>query len=534
MESTLKTNWFTRAAAFLEAGRVPNAKIYLAGLPLVFLSSIATHATEPSDKNLALYALANLLSLAMVVMAVFLLLPWLKSSSRNAIAVISIFGLFIGTLKGVTTAGFVVGLGLETSFETALTARFITPLIGLWFALAGAGIQAALTNFEDARRRLILRKIKLRDQDDRNAIPGLDDFLNKAQMLIPSSSADPRQISSLIFDLVQKQLRPLIYDLWRGESQKHPSFRLSDLYRRAIGTLPYSTLLASAIHGVTSIGSFDPSGATYWPIAALITFLTTAIVLALANALRGRLKGLRRAPLTTLIVTSLLASAALHLSLTIWGFDSWNPHWSIWLVSAWWVGSLVVIIGVVRAAVATNRENLEQLLELHGLGGGNEPEQLADYLQQRELANHLHSNLQNHLLAQAIRLEGTNDIDLRAELEQLRKTLEGAKNPAPPAESGMAEIAKRWQGIVKLDVQFSTTPTPEICEAIEEAISNAYRHGKAKHISVSLTAAELLVTDDGYGPTGGESGVGTHYFSTLGPWSLTPRQQGGAELRISL
>lgn len=530
----MKTNWLTRAAAFLEAGRVPNAKIYFAGLPLVFLSSVATHVTNPSGTELAFYSLANLASLGILILAVVLLLPWLRTSKLNPIVLIAIFGIFLGSLKAVSTAGFVVALNLEPSLEYALTSRFFTPLVGLWFALAGAGLQAALINFENARTRLILRKVKLQDRDNQRAIPALDEFLGKAQALIKSSSADPRQISSLIFDLVQKQLRPLIYDLWRGESQKHPSFKLSDLYRRAIGTLPYPALLTAAIHAITSIGSFGPSGSDFWPIATVVTFISTFAVLSLANLLRARLAILRRAPLVTLIVTSSLTSVVLHLSLAALNFEGWNPHWSIWLVTVWWVGSLVVIIGVVGAAIETNRENLEQLLEIHGLSAEDEPAQVTEFLQQREVANHLHSNLQNQLLAQAIRLEAASDMDLEIELAMLRKTLEGAKNPARPDGGSLEDILQRWRGIVELELNIQQEPTAALGEAIGEGISNAYRHGKARRVSISLTAAELVVKDDGFGPLGGNSGVGTQFFATLGSWSLTPLEEGGSELRINL
>ena len=81
---------------------------------------------------------------------------------------------------------------------------------------------------------------------------------------------------------------------------------------------------------------------------------------------------------------------------------------------------------------------------------------------------------------------------------------------------------------------------PEMLEVVREAITNAHRHGAASAISIELENApegvELIISDNGYGPRGGEPGLGSALLDGLAgaSWRLETGVPTGATLRVSL
>jgi len=179
----------------------------------------------------------------------------------------------------------------------------------------------------------------------------------------------------------------------------------------------------------------------------------------------------------------------------------------------------------------------------------------------RELANFLHGNLQNRLLSAALRLDKNQDNpdNLMRELRAVEQLLDAAivdyeqVNNLGLADQ-LAEIANRWAGFVsvKLDLQAEVNDPNEIKrlnQLVNEAVSNAVRHGLAGNVLASVTRASaasasgvaggkliLTVTDDGLGPRDGGSGLGLQLYESLAgkDWSLNPGADGGSVLTLTL
>lgn len=127
--------------------------------------------------------------------------------------------------------------------------------------------------------------------------------------------------------------------------------------------------------------------------------------------------------------------------------------------------------------------------------------------------------------------------------------LDTRDRPADFAES-LAAVGSPWEGLI--DVHVAVTPEVVISNMteqgrrlveriVEEALTNAYRHGGASRVDVHVDGRDgrliVRVTDNGCGPQGSlQPGLGCRLFETAATdsWSLRSGSHGGAELEIVL
>lgn len=174
----------------------------------------------------------------------------------------------------------------------------------------------------------------------------------------------------------------------------------------------------------------------------------------------------------------------------------------------------------------------------------------------RQAAHTLHGPVQARLAACAVAMERATqagDLDLyRRSLLEAQAILEAPLFPPRQAPAvGIGEAASRasepWAGLVGI----STNVEPSLADAVdhdgcvekivEEAITNAVRHGHAKNILVVVSGnpdkVEVHVHDDGSGPGSQGPGVGSRMLDrvTNREWSLSASSQlGGAVLHATL
>jgi two-component sensor histidine kinase len=172
-------------------------------------------------------------------------------------------------------------------------------------------------------------------------------------------------------------------------------------------------------------------------------------------------------------------------------------------------------------------------------------------LENRELANFLHGNVQNRLLAIALMLEskqvGLDEIV--DELDRVEKLLQGEFNQTNKKNDssliGSLELLRdRWLGFVAIDFiligdqKISSKQNATLVQLVNEAITNAVRHGLAKNIQIRVTqtkhGCEIIATDDGIGLKQGAKGIGSDYFDSVADlgWSLEAGEFGGSVLTL--
>lgn len=174
----------------------------------------------------------------------------------------------------------------------------------------------------------------------------------------------------------------------------------------------------------------------------------------------------------------------------------------------------------------------------------------------RELAKYLHGTIQSRLMASAIGLESAGK---RGDIKALQKEAKTAyRNLKLPSESYFSapektlkaeidKVIKKWQNllVINLKIQSGSPVLPEnliqdLGNAINEALSNAFRHGQADKANITIEFNNDLmiveVADNGDGPTKGKGGLGSEWFDALAGknWSLFRNKQDGATLRLKI
>lgn len=121
------------------------------------------------------------------------------------------------------------------------------------------------------------------------------------------------------------------------------------------------------------------------------------------------------------------------------------------------------------------------------------------------------------------------------------------------ADSSIADLSSRWRGLLAIDYECSEAARRELAvsprlsglavDCVEEAVTNASRHGMARRVRVAIDSPEdeggllrIVVEDDGIGVSGEPvPGMGLTRIRLLGgTWSLATHEGGGSRLVVTL
>lgn len=158
----------------------------------------------------------------------------------------------------------------------------------------------------------------------------------------------------------------------------------------------------------------------------------------------------------------------------------------------------------------------------------------------RETAQHLHGSVQTRLTASAMAIDRavtqTDDAALGEALQEAIAALTAPMHSSGAAGSVADEVRRKldfWEGFcdftVIIDEQAGSWrgSASVVGRVVEEAVSNAVRHGHATRIDVHVTSAsdqslQITIVDHGLGPGTGSPGMGSAYLSqvTAGRWEL--------------
>jgi two-component sensor histidine kinase len=169
----------------------------------------------------------------------------------------------------------------------------------------------------------------------------------------------------------------------------------------------------------------------------------------------------------------------------------------------------------------------------------------------RQAARTLHGSVQAQLVACALAIDRAVEADdPRLYAEALDRAIRILHEPWPveAPTSTIGTLAQEieaavdpWSGLATIRVDVGDDAAEvidsdqgpwatEVASVVEEAVSNAVRHGQADTILVSISLADVAgsasvvtrVADDGRGPQGGRAGLGSAQFDqvTEGQWTL--------------
>ena len=166
-----------------------------------------------------------------------------------------------------------------------------------------------------------------------------------------------------------------------------------------------------------------------------------------------------------------------------------------------------------------------------------------NYQEAQALSEYLHGYLQSQLMAISIQLTEARNLGNETQLMSLLSHVEQlASDPLSKFDyrkknglnEGIRILAETWAGILTISYASSSNvdslPIIEqvlALQVIEEAIANAYRHGRASNVDVEVEVGSdskisVTVTDNGQGLLAGIPGLGSEKFERIsaGKWAL--------------
>jgi signal transduction histidine kinase len=220
------------------------------------------------------------------------------------------------------------------------------------------------------------------------------------------------------------------------------------------------------------------------------------------------------------------------------------------ILMIFWIGSLAVFLALTRTALKNASSIAEELADLNDQQDKEYIQGSSASLSNRDLANFLHSTVQNQLLSAAMSIESEgshlefSDESIRALERALMSQGTEDHGPEHSYKKSLESVVERWRPLLEIETRVSleTNRYPGVifAQVLEEGISNAVRHGEASRLAITLSKdgdlMKLQIEDDGFGPRNGTLGLGTALFedATNGNWQLEALDRGGSLLTLNL
>lgn len=506
-----------------------------------------------------------------------------KDRERNPLPAYYVFllGFLLGLVRGVTTGSLAVFMNLLT-LENLSTSSYVVirgvnaGLLGMLALPLISLIASSIEIYQDDRNALIADRMlhqsqkseslavikSLRSSMTRKVDDNLLKVIKDSQEYFDEKGRSLEKNWELMSVRLRKAaldtIRPFSHQLHRQGEEKVYRVKGIELLRYISSTIKIEIpwiILGYLVLNFRFI--FENS-----PVNLALLNLTTRIFIiyiGLKGIKRlksaGKIRSLKTYLPALLIFTSIFGYIT-HLTEDIFRLKI-EPEW-IHFFDVLLLFTLIVVVGFVSSffyGQHAESEFLERQLskeQLEAMLLKREEDRLS-----RELAKYLHGTIQSRLMASAMALEKAGRKGDKKALErELAQAYESLRVPsaayfAAPEANFKAEINKvvsKWNDLVKIKVKIDkgigdldSAKSQEIGNAINEGISNSFRHGHASNVSISIDkdkfGIRVLVIDDGDGPMGGKGGLGTEWFNAISgsSWSLVPgKGNKGAilELRI--
>ena len=491
------------------------------------------------------------------------------------VAWIFIIGFLFGAIKGATTGILSVFLGLESNVTEAVSARFFAAgFLGLIGVPAIAIVMNALEEFRVKRAELIAEQIlleskELQSQEVISAMSAqlrssiesdLSVLLDDVKKSMDEKSVNTDSWQLLADDLrttARETVRDMSHRLWERPSSSFKDITLVDVGKAMITTSAFPLmyilpiLLASAIPV-----NLNDHGSNELPIRLLVLAFTTSLIYLSAT---WAIKTWSEYKYQIYISALFLAALAPPLTALLMFGDIVDQKFvGVSITIAIWLPLLTITCGLIDTSLKQRQEILDGLQaqidrsRIRTISENNETVRLSS-----DMAKYLHGNLQSRLMASALAIEmAGNAQDSNALLTEIEKAKQSIQTPFDQFTSNelatvsveLSRLMVMWEGILSTelvlassDEEVSKIDTRNIIHVVEEAFSNALRHGRATEATILLiptnSGISLTVIDNGIGPRDGSPGLGSSLFNSIAGsnWSLTRGPDGvGTQLNLQI
>jgi hypothetical protein len=529
-------------------------RLYFLTIPIdviVLLLSSDHASTGSSDfSRWAILSLAAHGSIAPVVALALFFTSKFQSWKTDLVALI-----LLGIVRGIAiNVGFEI-LNIEPQVSSLYKVFNSAISLPLWFIGIAVFVESR-RQFQKEFEALFLRSVRKgqTSEDMLNLSPVADDgeliqhlqavasdLANEIDgaLALPVSQADYTKQASKIQDLINRELRPASAQLWNGSNLTAPKLSIPTLVRISLLDQKLKVFTASLLFAPYIFIGLN--GTLGWGLAAIETFLATSLNILVFLVCEAFFKnGLLNRRFTNMAIMGLsyvipfMAIVFLLPSSMFWT-DSVATRFFYQLFLT---GSHILILlglnlykllGQQRAAVLQSFEQIIEGSEVLSISSDD-----LNAVRDIDLARYLHGELQAGLIATSLLLQrasNTGDTELARHalrsaaniLRQDHARISQSKISSPQAR--LEKISTGWGGIaeVRIDLNWidslDTSSLNDVIALIDEGVSNAIRHAKARVISVSGSRTEagvhLEIRSDGSGMTEQTPGLGTKLFNEL-------------------
>ena len=450
----------------------------------------------------------------------------------------------LGFIKSFLTASWVVNAtGSETlsnGFINIVIAGTISAVPAL---IISSAIVLLLKQFRLERELLItaksLEKLRQKRNQDRKQLSRLSGIIRELIAELRSGNHQSElEGKRLIKNLVDKHVRPLASSLFADLERQNQSFAVKELFIAAMKQPP------SAIAPALMVLFVIPRSTVWFgeiagPVAILVLSLSFYLSIQVANAIAGKLN--LSGPIAFLTV-SVVVPLAVVMGATL-SFDVLQGlRWTIPIIVVAWLGQLAVLVVMARVAITTASKNRAEVQKL--LGANNASELALLNRQRRELANRLHGEIQSRLMTISLRDTDSSEFDNEVtiqELTQIAELIDRGPKEQLSFDQSIERLKRLWSSFIELEIEIDKDFDPQDQESlvysiIEEGATNAFKHGLADKVKIQLlNNKQILITDNGIGPTKGYPGLGSKLIKSASEnWSLSPGENGGSVLNVEL
>lgn len=487
---------------------------------------------------------------------------------------VSIFGLGLGLLKGFFTGYTSWKLGLLDSYPwDEITIRSVNAgFIGMVFIPAVSILANSFMIFSNSRRKLIEQylsheiarlesenisdslKAKLSTKIDSHLVKILKDAKLKLGKNV-DQELEWQKIAEVLRDTATTAVRPLSHELWKSHS-KNIRMGIFDYLKLILTIIQFNPAWVISLYTLTTVQYLESASSfNLFLINILLKDLLLFLILSVGRIFRNLLQ-----ESGGMSFLKILAPVLIFHFLGTWLINGITGHQnSIFsLGDTIWVAILILQVGILKAFLTTQVFEINQLeklaskAQLSEIASRKELDRFS-----REIAKYLHGTMQSRLMAAAMSLENAAKTGSKKSLEeQIDLALESLEMPSLAylskgnlhTHQSFEEIVGNWTGILEISTKvskeaskFKPETIPSVSEVIDEALANAFRHGHASKIKISVyintnSKIEIEVVDDGVGPREGSFGMGSQLFSSVSSnWSLKMRDNSsGAVLQVEL
>lgn len=517
--------------------------------PTAIVVSVLSSSDGTWVSSLA-WTFANLLA---VLLVYFLVLGFRALRQKYLLDTqLSLFLVFlvsalIGAIKSLMTNIFVASLLGFSEIASDLAARALSGALAGAIAIplvaAFAATRQELEVDRDAlisrrmQRELRMRAIQEEESSLDSLIRELKSLRNKISRGRESGGGIQSQLA-LLKELAQSRVRPLSHRLFEELQNSFPQVGWQELLRAGAKGGPPTGFLVG-LNLLTLPRNVEVLGLQF---GVAYSFTTALLILLMLSGFGWVIQKLGISSLAStsfLIAVAVLASYAVAWLI----YPPLGPNfWFIAIALVIWLGQSGLVFIVVRELFRLRAEAKSDF----ELSDETDSQIATGQIERGKLAQLLHGQVQSRLMS--LSLQGNLGDRAKkalaiAELDQIIQLLSNPYEGATRSGNPMHELVLQWRGFLDVETRglelIDSEQLLRLYPLIEEAVSNAYRHGLAQNVALEFAldqgALVLRVLDDGTGPRGGRPGIGSKLFDELSEsWSVSTAPEGGSLLNFRL